>query len=55
MSDQDIAESWDVSVRVLPVGANRAMTELMKSAGIGGAASGVGVGSPPGAPKVASS
>ncbi|KAF2556039.1 hypothetical protein F2Q68_00017187 [Brassica cretica] len=27
------------------------MTELMKSAGIGGAASGVGVGSPPGAPK----
>ncbi|KAG2270335.1 hypothetical protein Bca52824_064890 [Brassica carinata] len=33
----------------------RAMIELMKSAAMGGAASGVGVGSPPGAPKVASS
>ncbi|KAG2292808.1 hypothetical protein Bca52824_039477 [Brassica carinata] len=34
---------------------SRAMIELMKSVAMGGAASGVGVGSPPGAPKVASS
>ena len=35
--------------------ASRAMMELMKSAVMGGAASGVGVGSTPGAPKAASS
>ncbi|KAG2264834.1 hypothetical protein Bca52824_071913 [Brassica carinata] len=34
---------------------SRAMIELMKSAVMGGAASGIGVGSPPGVPKVASS
>ncbi|KAF2611803.1 hypothetical protein F2Q70_00009345 [Brassica cretica] len=33
---------------------SRAMIELMKSVVMGGAASGVGVGSPPGAPRVAS-
>ncbi|KAF3559335.1 hypothetical protein F2Q69_00014323 [Brassica cretica] len=57
--NRDIAMKWNDSVRVSPAGDtgavgfdnSRAMIELMNSAAIGGTASGVGVGSAPGAPK----
>ncbi|KAF2533227.1 hypothetical protein F2Q70_00031384 [Brassica cretica] len=43
------------TARLAVKSSSRAMIELMKSAVMGGAASGIGVGSPPGVPKVASS
>ncbi|KAF3521712.1 hypothetical protein F2Q69_00048311 [Brassica cretica] len=47
------ATAYLLGTACLAIGSSsRAMIELIKSAAMGGAASGVGVGSPPGAPKM---